>query len=401
MTGYEYEEKCAKLLKAKGFTDVKVTPGSGDQGIDVLAKKNGKKYGIQCKYYEGTVGNKAVQEAFAGASFYDCTVAMVITNSTLTEPAKKLAKKLGVEVWEGINAIYLQKNDAEHIKKEREKAKHEEEKRKREEEAAKQRTLLEFQQWQAAYKAISGEREKNIRIEMEPLEQSYAERKAELSLQHEKHCGDLSDQLSALRTELEEATAKLAVASWYQIPTKIKAQGQIDESKANIERIVQDVEVAKTRYEKQLDELEQEHRAQSKQVRKNAEKETPIPPCPEIVEWSKTKLFLDRSISSGKTMTLAEKYAHLAEYTEQEIMSKIEENEKENKRLKENKHLKELIVEYLATCPSGATTTGVRMGVYSFEEYDNWKISSLLRQLKVAGRVDSKEIKGKTYFYLR
>ncbi|MGF0007663.1 restriction endonuclease [Eubacteriales bacterium SGI.150] len=70
LTGYEYEKKCAELLKAKGFTDVKVTPGSGDQGIDILAKKSRKKYGVQCKYYEGSVGNKAVQEAFAGASYY-------------------------------------------------------------------------------------------------------------------------------------------------------------------------------------------------------------------------------------------------------------------------------------------------------------------------------------------
>ena len=160
MTGYEYEKKCADLLRAKGFTDVKVTPGSGDQGIDVLAKKKGKKYGIQCKYYEGTVGNKAVQEAFAGASFYDCTIAMVITNSTLTDPAKKLAKKLGVEVWEGIDAIYLQKNDEEYIKKEREKKKREQEQRrlreeeqKRVAEEKKQETIRTFQMWQLEYKA--------------------------------------------------------------------------------------------------------------------------------------------------------------------------------------------------------------------------------------------------------
>jgi len=161
MTGYEYERKCADLLKAKGFTDVKVTPGSGDQGIDVLAKKKGKQYGIQCKYYEGTVGNKAVQEAFAGASFYDCTIAMVITNSTLTDPAKKLAKKLGVEAWEGIDAIYLQKNDEEYIKKEREKKKREQEQRrlreeeqKRVAEEKKQEKIRTFQMWQLEYKAV-------------------------------------------------------------------------------------------------------------------------------------------------------------------------------------------------------------------------------------------------------
>lgn len=110
MTGYEYEKKCAELLKTRGFTDVCVTPGSGDQGIDILAKKSGKKYGIQCKYYEGNVGNKAVQEAFAGASFYDCDVAIVITNSSFTRAAEEMAIKLGVELWSDINAITFFEN---------------------------------------------------------------------------------------------------------------------------------------------------------------------------------------------------------------------------------------------------------------------------------------------------
>ena len=69
MNGYQYEEKCAQLLRDEGYAKVEVTPSSGDQGIDIIAYKDGQKYGVQCKYYEGTVGNKAVQEAFAGAAY--------------------------------------------------------------------------------------------------------------------------------------------------------------------------------------------------------------------------------------------------------------------------------------------------------------------------------------------
>lgn len=105
MTGYEYEVKCAKYLEDNGFTQVTVTPGSGDQGIDVIAFKEGKKYGIQCKYYEGTVGNKAVQEAYAGAAFYSCDIAMVITNASFTKQAQSLALKLGVVLQGSVDAI--------------------------------------------------------------------------------------------------------------------------------------------------------------------------------------------------------------------------------------------------------------------------------------------------------
>lgn len=100
MNGHEYEYFCADKLRISGFSNVKVTKGSGDQGIDVIAYKNGKKYAIQCKYYTSPVGNKAIQEAFAGAKFYDCDIAAVMTNNTFTKSARELANKLGVELWE-------------------------------------------------------------------------------------------------------------------------------------------------------------------------------------------------------------------------------------------------------------------------------------------------------------
>lgn len=110
MDGHQYEHRCAQYLGENGFTDITVTQGSGDQGIDVIAYKSGVKYGIQCKYYEGTVGNKAVQEAFAGAQFYDCAKAMVITNSSYTKSATELAQKLDVVLMHGIDAIVLQES---------------------------------------------------------------------------------------------------------------------------------------------------------------------------------------------------------------------------------------------------------------------------------------------------
>ena len=100
MDGLQFEHRCAELLRYRGFHKVAVTKGSGDQGVDILAQKNGIKYGIQCKYYSYPVGNKAIQEAYAGADFYDCDVAMVMTNSTFTRQARELADKLGVELWE-------------------------------------------------------------------------------------------------------------------------------------------------------------------------------------------------------------------------------------------------------------------------------------------------------------
>ena len=100
MDGYQFEYQCAAILKKKHFKKIEVTKSSGDQGVDVLAFKHGKKYGIQCKYYTHPVGNKAVQEAYAGANFYDCEKVIVMTNVTFTKSASELAQKLDVELWD-------------------------------------------------------------------------------------------------------------------------------------------------------------------------------------------------------------------------------------------------------------------------------------------------------------
>ncbi len=101
-TGYDYEEYCCEYLKKHGYKHVTQTPKSGDHGIDIIAVKHRKKYAFQCKYYENKIGNRAVQEAYTGCSFYDCDIPVVITNSTFTRNAVVEADTLGVELMEGI-----------------------------------------------------------------------------------------------------------------------------------------------------------------------------------------------------------------------------------------------------------------------------------------------------------
>ena len=73
----------------------------GDQGVDILAVRNGKTYAIQCKNYADMVGNKAVQEAYAGAQYYGCDIPVVVCPTDFTIPAQELAESTGVELWNG------------------------------------------------------------------------------------------------------------------------------------------------------------------------------------------------------------------------------------------------------------------------------------------------------------
>ncbi len=102
LSGGEFEAYVAEVLKDNGFKKVQVTKGSGDQGADVLAERNGISYAIQCKNYEGSVGNFAVQEAYAAAQFYRCDRAAVICPGEFTRGAKELAEATGVTLWDGV-----------------------------------------------------------------------------------------------------------------------------------------------------------------------------------------------------------------------------------------------------------------------------------------------------------
>ena len=94
LDGVAFETYVARRLKESGYDDVRGTPVTGDQGADLIAKKDGRTIIIQAKRYQGTVGNKAVQEVNSDEGW-------VITNSTFTQSARALAQKTNVRLFEG------------------------------------------------------------------------------------------------------------------------------------------------------------------------------------------------------------------------------------------------------------------------------------------------------------
>lgn len=95
--GHAFEQWVADKMETHGWR-VDVTAGSGDQGLDIIARRDGRKIGVQCKRYDGAVGNKAVQEAFSGRAFHRVDAAVVITTGHYTPSAKALSRKTGVHL---------------------------------------------------------------------------------------------------------------------------------------------------------------------------------------------------------------------------------------------------------------------------------------------------------------
>lgn len=93
----DFEGLCAATFRQLGW-NASTTKGSGDQGADVVAEKNGLKVILQCKLYAGTIGNKAVQEVLAAKHFYLADIAAVVAKTDFTRSAKDLAQISGVHL---------------------------------------------------------------------------------------------------------------------------------------------------------------------------------------------------------------------------------------------------------------------------------------------------------------
>lgn len=93
----EFERFCADELTSAGW-NVRVVGAKGDQGVDLVATKDGLVAVFQCKLYSQPVGNSAVQEVHAGRALYDAAIACVVTNATYTPSAQAAATHTGVQL---------------------------------------------------------------------------------------------------------------------------------------------------------------------------------------------------------------------------------------------------------------------------------------------------------------
>ncbi|WP_079523982.1 restriction endonuclease [Solibacillus isronensis] len=111
MSGVQFEKFLHSYFSQNGYR-VSLTKTSGDQGVDLILYKEERKIAVQCKRYKPSnrVTNTAVQEVLTGKIYYDCTEAWVITTSTYTPHAIRLANKVGVRLIDRAGLIKLLKD---------------------------------------------------------------------------------------------------------------------------------------------------------------------------------------------------------------------------------------------------------------------------------------------------
>jgi restriction system protein len=97
MSGPQFELFAADLFRAMGHGTT-MLGGAGDQGVDIVVSYHGERVAVQCKNYRRAVGNKPVQEVFAGARHHGCQQAWVVAPAGYTRGAYELASSTGVSL---------------------------------------------------------------------------------------------------------------------------------------------------------------------------------------------------------------------------------------------------------------------------------------------------------------
>lgn len=106
MTGTMFERCLADLFARQGY-QVEHTGRLGDYGADLVVTRDAQRSVVQAKRWTRQVGVRAVQEAVAAKGIYHCTHAMVVTNSSFTHQARRLAEANGVELWDRKQLVRL------------------------------------------------------------------------------------------------------------------------------------------------------------------------------------------------------------------------------------------------------------------------------------------------------
>jgi HJR/Mrr/RecB family endonuclease len=94
MRGTELEIFLEEVFSELQYS-VQRTGSAGDQGVDLVVGKDGRRIAVQVKGYVDSVPNTAIQEAFTGMNVHKCDACAVITNSRFTAGGKNAAAAVG------------------------------------------------------------------------------------------------------------------------------------------------------------------------------------------------------------------------------------------------------------------------------------------------------------------
>jgi HJR/Mrr/RecB family endonuclease len=95
---WEFEKYIGELFVKLGYK-IQVIGGSYDEGIDVIAEKDGVKHYIQCKHYSSSVGVEKIRDFYGAITAkYSNEKSFFITTGYFTEESERFAADKNIEL---------------------------------------------------------------------------------------------------------------------------------------------------------------------------------------------------------------------------------------------------------------------------------------------------------------
>jgi hypothetical protein len=106
----EFEKLTAAIFEGLGY-DVSFTPGTDDQGIDLMLRdaESGALDVAQCKHWKDQVGSPVVRDFFGAMIHFKARKGYLISTAGLTDSAKAFATGKPISVWgpdELVNGLF-------------------------------------------------------------------------------------------------------------------------------------------------------------------------------------------------------------------------------------------------------------------------------------------------------
>jgi restriction system protein len=98
----QFESIVGEALRRRGYSIFENAVDGPDGGVDLVLRKNGGKYFVQCKQWKTkTIGVKPVRELYGVMSAAGATGGFFVTSGTYTADAAEFGKKSGIEMIDG------------------------------------------------------------------------------------------------------------------------------------------------------------------------------------------------------------------------------------------------------------------------------------------------------------
>jgi HJR/Mrr/RecB family endonuclease len=96
----QFEFEIARLLQLMGYR-ADATGGTGDDGVDVFARKDNETIVVQCKRWKQKVIGRSVVDELAGTALrHKASRAILATTSSFSSDAQSAATKHGIDLWD-------------------------------------------------------------------------------------------------------------------------------------------------------------------------------------------------------------------------------------------------------------------------------------------------------------